>query len=247
VAEICAKISPIKALRYPVNAHQLPCDVETAEFLGAKVIKRGKDWEVQGSFSTRFSHTPGQTTWRNGRAVSYSRAENVTYVRAVGLILSPSLLVISLHGQKDAKHTAPEGCTWKIDNNGIALVRGRDDYHLETSDFLAQNPIAQILVKLETNAEKRREMECRDAAEKASAEGVFVCLADSIRAGNCRAGSLSFAQRHNLSIVKHYPALELLAQANGDSGRVKLAITAAKIRHRKEIERGYAVLAEHVA
>jgi hypothetical protein len=84
-----------------------------------------------------------------------------------------------------------------------------------------------------------------NAAEIAQNEGVFVCLADSIRAGNCKIGTLNFAERHRLDTSRHYTAIELLAQANGDAGRVRLAITAARFRHNQEMDRGYCDLSEH--
>ena len=176
--------------------------------------------------------------------MSYSRAENITYVRSIGLVKNPQTLVADLNGRKITV-TLPEGIRWDIDVNGLRAVRGRDDYHIDADDLLMADPLAQITLLLDKNAALRRETELRQAAEQAENEGVYVCLADSLRAGNCRAGSESFASRHHLDTRKHYPALELLKQANGDGQRVKLAITAAKLRHSREMAQGFALLTEH--
>jgi hypothetical protein len=238
-----AKIIPRK---YPANAHALPCGADEADALGVSVCKRGKDWTVEGSHRTSHSHTPGETTWKNGRAVGYTRAINTTTIRALAVMLSPALVRADLNGKLIAV-TAPTGCAWSLDANGLRITRGPDDYHPEGIDFLCADPTAQMLVKLEANAATRRATALRALAENAANEGIFVCLADSIRAGNCRAGSESFAARHNLHRARHYGAIELLTLANGDSARVRLAITAAKYRHAADLSRGYSMLAEHVA
>ena len=111
--------------------------------------------------------------------------------------------------------------------------------------LLRKDAVAHITSQLQANAERRNLMKAQMAAEKAQMEGVWVCLADALRAGNCKAGCLAFAERHQISASKHYPAPALLDMANGEAGRVRLAITAASIRHRKEMEQGFALLEEH--
>jgi len=238
-----AKISLTK---YPANTRVLPCGGEEADALGVLVCRRGKDWSITGSHRTSHNHSPGQTTWKNGRAVSYSRAVNTTTIRALAVMLSPRLVRADLNGRLVAI-PAPVGCAWNIDSHGLRIARGPDDYHPEGMDFLADDPAAQMLSKLEANAATRRATALRALAEQAASEGIYVCLADSIRAGNCRVGSESFAARHGLDRARHYGAPELLAIANGDGGRVRLAITAAKYRHAADLARGYSLLAEHVA
>jgi len=244
----CALGNPAKFTipTYPANACALPCGVEEAAALGVQVCQRGKDWSVKGSHLTSHTHTPGWTIWKNRRAVGYTRAENTTTIRAIVLVLSPQLVRADLNG-KPVAVLAPAGCVWNIDANGLRITKGPDDYHPEGIDFLAPDPAAQMLAKLNANADARRATALRALAEQAANEGIFVCLADSIRAGNCRAGSEAFAVRHNLDRSRHYGAPELLSIANGDDGRIRLAISAAKYRHAADLARGFSVLAEHVA
>jgi hypothetical protein len=83
------------------------------------------------------------------------------------------------------------------------------------------------------------------AVKRAEEIGVMVCLADSVRAGNCRAGSENFARNHGLDPSKHYTPAEVLAVANGQTRFVALACTAALRRTIRELDRGYSDLAEH--
>lgn len=237
----------VEAPEEPVNMEYLRISPRDADTLGAPVCRRGKDWEVVGAERTYQVHAPGETTWKNGRAVAYSRAENISYVRAVGLVLSPERVAVSLHGRPDAIYPAPEGMRWDIDEHGLRLVSARGDYHPSATDFLAQDPVAECVANLNRLADVREKAEAEARAEIAAARDVEVCLADSLRAGNCLAGSLAFAESRGLDTRRHF-APALLIRLGGDSLlRVRLAVRAAVTRHRAEMERGYSVLAEHRA
>ena len=67
-------------------------------------------------------------------------------------------------------------------------------------------------------------------------------LADSLAAGNCQAGSEQFARRHGLNPTRWYKPNELLAVANGDAQRVRLAVLAAVRRHDRLAEAGAQVI-----
>lgn len=136
------------------------------------------------------------------------------------------------------------GAAVDSDANGLRLRIGPDDYH-PSPDELRKWDVAGWVARIRTNAETRRRLAAESAAEAAEAADVWVCIADSLRAGNCRAGTEQFAARHGLSTTAHYRAPQLLGIANGDYSRVRLAVKAACIRDRAERERGYAILSEH--
>ena len=162
---------------------------------------------------------------------------------------------------------APRGYRWDIDANGLMLRKCGQasgwDYHPTASELLdARQDRGRGLVAVLKEARatrlaaereaKRREKQSRakarqeqEAIKRAEREGATVCLADSLRAGNCRAGSESWAIRHGLDARRHYTPSEILSHANGDASRVALVITAALRRHRTEMARGYADLADH--
>lgn len=157
----------------------------------------------------------------------------------------------------------PRGYRWDRDQNGVRLVSlsdSRKDYHPDSDDLRSYDArslarkisalFSQRREQARINAEHLR-LEKLSASEqtrliaKAEREGCTVCLRDSLRAGNCRAGSVAFAQWHKLDPAKHYRPSQLLRIANGDAHRVKLAVAVALRRHRHEMAAGYCLLEDH--
>jgi hypothetical protein len=158
---------------------------------------------------------------------------------------------------------APKGYHWDKDSNGLKLVYTASptrDFHPTASDLqdLTPHKMAKVVQsnwrkrrdalalkkRLEREAREKKEQEIA-AVKRAEEEGATVCLADSLRAGNCRAGTESWASRHGLNTKQHYTPSQVLSLANGDLSRVALVVTVALRRHRLEMERGYAELADH--
>ena len=146
----------------------------------------------------------------------------------------------------DKYHTlqAGKGYQWEFDANGVRLVRLSDcaDYHIDSDDIRAgRKHIISALREREENRQKQVKSAKRDAKiiKAACKYGVWVCLQDSIAAGNCKVGTESFARQHKLDISKHYRA-EQLPQNTPDSRRVALVILAAQRRQAAEMARGYA-------
>lgn len=163
---------------------------------------------------------------------------------------------------KEHRIKAPRGYRWDIDKNGLLLRAKSDrraDYHPTATELLG--PVAAIVGKLKENfatrkaaaraakakarETKAKETQRLEAIKRAETEGATVCLRDSVRAGNCLAGSVTWAQNHGLDSSRHYRPSEVLSLANGDASRVALVVTLALKRHREEMDRGFAVLEEH--
>ena len=152
---------------------------------------------------------------------------------------------------KEHRIKAPRGYRWDVDKNGLLLRAKSDrraDYHPTATELLG--PVAAIVATLKENFATRKAARAKEAQRlaairRAETEGATVCLRDSVRAGNCLAGSLTWAQRHGLDPSRHYRPSEVLSLANGDAHRVALVVTLALKRHREEMERGFAVLADH--
>jgi hypothetical protein len=224
-------------------------DQHTARKAGVKLDMRGKDARIiltRGS--SRLVSAPGETEWKNGRAVSYTRATRDNYVRSFAVIRDDQTVDYALH-TLEMRIELPAELAWDAEKNGLRAYRtdsNRDDYHPDASDLFAG--VARIVAKLEENRARRLVEEARLTAERADAEGVYICLADSLRAGNCQAASEAWMTRHGLEKNRHYAAVEILGLiGQDDPGRARLAISAAVHRHHREMERGYAELAEHVA
>jgi hypothetical protein len=144
------------------------------------------------------------------------------------------------------------GWAWHIDANGIYLAdaHGRRDYHPTAATLLECDTTAAIAELARNTDAKRREaaaMARKEAADfrRAEQEGITVCLADSLAAGNCLAGTLNWANRHGLQAGRHYTPREILAVANGDTSRVRIVLAVAVRRHRNEMRQGYSDLSYH--
>lgn len=139
---------------------------------------------------------------------------------------------------------AGKGYQWGVDSNGVHLVRLSDaaDYHPNSVDISAGRK--HIISTLRERAETRKKQATaakRDAKiiKAACKYGVWVCLKDSIAAGNCEVGTKSFAKKHGLDIRKHYRAEQLPSDAS-ESRRVALVILAAQRRQAADMNKGYA-------
>jgi hypothetical protein len=245
-----AGISPRTPLPFPSSGLPWAAEVDIGESLaarmGAKLDMRGNDARVLPTLGTSYlHHVPCETQWKNGRPVGYTRAVRDNYVTSFVILHEDGTALARLAGE-EIPLTPPEGHRFDIDHNGFRLVRLADgeDYHLNAYDLTVPWDVA--VDRLARNAIARQEERARLKAEAADAEGVWVCVADSLRGGNCREGTLQWARNHGLDPRRHYPAPDLIHRMNGDAGRVRLAISAAVHRHRREMEAGVANLADHL-
>ena len=243
--------SVAKTLGLPARAETRDVWAVGVSFAALSYTPTCKEAEVTETLGlSRRDRTPGSTEWdRKGRP-HYTRASDTSWVLSAAVLRRGVLTYWhqAPGGERERWELAPpEGVRWDRDNNGLRLVAGPDDYHPSWSEL--RGPVGPLVAALRANAERRRQVAALAAAEAADFAGVLVCLADSVRAGNCRAGSLAFAARHGLDARRHYGALELLTAAgsNGDLGRVRLAIRAAFERTRAEEAAGVCELAAHVA
>lgn len=210
------------------------------------VSVRDKD---EGRYSSR-------CTWR--------KISHQIIVRSYGYVVSGGM-VLKWHILDDRGETKSlHGYRWGRDKNGIKLfsvANSIDDFHPTTEDV--RLGAKHCIAKLKENATTRRKFakqiksnERKSKAKikqemaiirRAEREGLAVCVTDSIKAGNCLAGTLNWAARHGLQPGKHYRPSEVLKKANGDRHRVALVVAYAMRRHQLEMSRGYAELADHIA
>lgn len=215
------------------------------------VIMRGKDATMQETFRRSYGiHEAAYTEWDKKGRPRGVRAVHDNFIRSCGVVVDEGrTLEFVIHDTK-GRITLPNEYVWDVDGNGLRAVcvdSRRDDYHIDAVDLLGDHPAEMIVARLIANRTRRERFAAEHAVELAEVAGVFVCLADSLRAGNCRAGTMEFAKRHGLQSNRHYGAAELLTIANGEASRVRLAVTAARLRHEKELARGWCEIADHRA
>jgi len=218
------------------------------------VIMRGKDATIGPCFgASHGTHEAAYTDWSKGVSKPRGvRAVHDNFVRSFGVVVEGGRVLEFVVHRTIGRVELPEGYLWGRDHNGLRVYRvasAADDYHPSAADLLGWGSGApgRLVALIEANRGKREAARAAMVVEAARVAGVYVCLADSLRAGNCREGTLSFGRRHGLDPLRHYSAPDLLAMANGDASRVRLAVSAARLRHERELAAGVCVLAEHRA
>ena len=215
----------------------LAVDEIAAEALGVTVGRCGKNWAVNGcSRPSWHEHWDGETEWKNGRPRHYTRARNITHVRALACISGRSLLAL-LH-DRHLRIAAPAGYRWSYDALGIRLQSitvPDDDLHINASILL--RGAAEMVAELECSGVARRAESARVVATAEAERYAYICRADSIAAGNCTAGTDAWVAQHGLDPQRYYP-VRAIRQVAAGNGRVALAISAAVRRHEAEMAAG---------
>ena len=222
------------------GAVKVPISETTSRRVKAPINMRGKDANLYPTMRSSYGiHESGETEWKGSTPVKYTRAVHQNYVRSMALVVSPRRVEVLLHNTAFTVELPPE-YEWRTADGHLSLVRldsQRDDYHPDAGDLL--DGASHCGDVLERNREIRRRLEAERAVDIADAAGVWVCVNDSFRAGNCRSMTLDFAQRHGFNAKRHYPAKEVLIRSNGDYARVKLAVKSAMLRHQSEMDQGF--------
>jgi len=198
----------------------------------------------------------GVESVNNGR---YSRS--CTYIHWTYRILVRSCVAMTsgqltyFTDRSPRRIKAPKGWQFGADALGAYVVRrnetrGHYRYHFVGDDLYS----VSVLHRAALDHEKKQKQEKRQKQERRKREkireryrqqaielGVYVSLHDSLRAGNCAAGSKRWATAHGLDVRKKYPAevVRRIGRACGQVLQVERAIEAATDRARLELERGY--------
>lgn len=162
---------------------------------------------------------------------------------------------------------APRGWRWELDDLGIKIVKVSNtsiEIHPTASHFIGiarryKHGMGQLLelarllylqrrkLQKESRLEQLKESDFIKSIRKAQSQGMRVCLIDSLKAGNCYAGTKTFARKNGLEENLHYPPVKIyyLLQKTGDR-RIRNALVYALRRHEKEMTQGFANLCDHV-
>jgi hypothetical protein len=175
----------------PSQAVKVRVTEEWARKAGAPLNMRGYDARIIPTLRSSYGiHTEGETEWKHGQPVGYTRATHDNYVRSFAIINGRELHY-AIH-TKELHLTAPEGCTWRVDSLGFAMVAPDGfEYHPTWSDIWSRD-VEEHMVRYINIAREQR----RAVAETLpnGAEDCRVTLEDSRKAGNCVEGTLRFCQ-----------------------------------------------------
>ena len=102
-------------------------------------------------------------------------------------------------------------CSFFVQDRGLSFHAEKgyiiNNYHVKSSDAKNIKQATEYVLKIRLNAfEKQRKSELKLHKE--------VTFADSLRAGNCKVGSLNFCNKYGLNTDKSYTMRYLLSIAN---------------------------------
>jgi hypothetical protein len=132
------------------------------------------------------------------------------------------------------------GYHWAVVTDAIALVHNRTGEHYHPDNLDIEEGQRHIAAMLRAKVGKQQEIgrsKAQLAARLKRYAQVWVCLQDSVTAGNCRWGTEQYARRHQLDVSKHYRAAELPEQLT--DRQVAAAILQAAKRQQEDSRRGY--------
>jgi hypothetical protein len=256
-AALCAYTPPRIHERMYARRVAIPLGIAGDPFeIQARLTFPGrKNWDTSRPVPYRFAcgwkvHTRDHGQY--SRRCHYHRLSYTVELTSYGYLCADGSLAFRFAAKPETRITPPKGYHWDKDANGIKLASNRhpaEDYHPTAEDLLTLSP-RQLAGRVRENAATRRRAQRETAHQKAlvlraEKEGLMVCAADSISAGNCRAGTETWAKRHGLIPSKHYRPSKILAVANGDTHLAALVVAVALRRHRLEMDRGFALLSDH--
>lgn len=248
--KITGKNYPTKRPSTPAWLRKLHINDTTARAAGAKLDMRGDDSSVKPTFGLSWlDYDAPVTEWKSGRPVGYTRAKRDNYVTSFAILREDGKLDIAIAKRRVEGVEAPEGYRWDTDSHGVCLRSNAhgSECHFEARDVISYPDqwIERTVTELEENKIRRDRLKVERKAELAKTKGVHVCFRDSLRGGNCAAGTRQWVNDHNLDERKHYAADTLVDLSNGDYNMVRRALFAAVQRHEKEVEQGVCLLEDH--
>jgi hypothetical protein len=228
------------------------------ERVGKQVYSRLKNWDGRPVESLNFGAKSIRLLSNNhGRYSSRCHYNRFTYqlqVRSCGVVTARRLLWFC-HSES-GKLTAPRGWRFGRDSLGLYLARcGSTDklkrFHFTVDDIksgaagLRKLAIQHEAKQRAAAAEQRIAKRAGSMLEAARSLGVWVRIADSVKSGNCEAGTLTFASSHKLGTVAVPAAvLQRIAESAPVVQRLQIAraVSAAERRAAADLVRGYCFL-----
>lgn len=137
----------------------------------------------------------------------------------------------------ETKHVIPVGWKWVETGSGIAVQKRGDedvDYHPTRDEWdefqRGLTTVSDFCQKAIDNASKRRQFHRNELqiAELINNNLISVSIYDSIRSGNCAAGTIEYCRQHGYSTEKSGDLIHVNAKLlNKSSNRVQSAIRMA--------------------
>lgn len=216
---------------------------------------RVQNWvspQATTDLSMRCVHVRDMPQGRYSSQCRYIRYEYCGVIRSAGRHTPRRLLWFV--GQHHGTVIAGRGWRFGRDQLGLYVERSSNKdrthrYHVEADDCLAgwtqihSNAMQHIELQKQMKR-KKHSSPVRTLIKQAARLGLHVHEADSVAAGNCRAGTREFARQHQLRDLVDIRVLQLLAiTATGTlQHQIRRTIEHAARRCQTDLERGYCLV-----
>ena len=251
----------------PNNCKLIPIGSTRSNFLERIHSPRKKNYtEPEPIFGK--SNLSTNDLGRYSKSCTYKKYSYTPKIQSFGYLINPNKMYIRIDSNRGIISkivSSPYGYHFAIDTNGLKIQSNSIksmDYHFTALDFIVGNsqrqPMKEMVRKCKVNYQTRKQAKLQSAIfsddpkqvnkvlKEAERLKVQISIVDSIRAGNCLAGTQVWAMRNHLNTSNHYQIQSIfdkLDDANKD--RVKLVILRAIERTKQEIERGFSMLQDH--
>lgn len=251
-------IPPTEPLRPEDRVVVIPLGNEgyaQAKKYGKERYPRRQNWDRPEASASTYVYT--RSHGRYSRRCTFTKLSYQVCYRSCGLASTRRLLVF--FGDTRRILLAPRGWRFGRDEIGLYFVRRNETrinyrYHFNSDDCQTIAALRRAALDHEQRqrdwARQKRENQRRDKLRdklraQAQTLGVYVTIGDSIRAGNCAAGTRRWATDHGLDYRQHCRAevLRRAAEIDGSSEfQVGRAIEVATERTIDDLIRGYCTL-----
>jgi hypothetical protein len=205
------------------------------------------DCGAHSTFHRRTRWIDDQDCGRYSRRCKYTRYQYAPTMLSRGRATA-GIFVANIDGKR-YRYTAPKGWKYGTDSLGIYIRRTGETrtnyrYHMDSDDVrggLAAMRRAGIDHEAKQRTIARGAPWTSRTQKMIDTVGVWVSLADSAAAGNCRGGTRTWCQQHDIDHRRHVRAA-VLKRLVGTHFSVQRVIDTATARTAADIRRGYCVI-----
>jgi hypothetical protein len=254
----------------PRNCITIQIGTQLSSYISKIYDHKKKNYtNIQSCFKP--SHLKTNSHGRYSSRCKYERFSYTPMIQSFGYLINKSTMYFKTdtdQGIISRTIKAPRGFHFAIDHLGFKIQSNSIksmDYHFTALDLLPyainknDYKSGQLMVSIaKDNYKARKQVDLKSdlfspdpkkvnkVIKEAERLQVQISIVDSIRAGNCLAGTQVWAMRNHLSTSSHYQIQSITDKLDDENAnRVKLVILSAIERTKQEIARGYSLLQDH--
>jgi hypothetical protein len=254
----------------PRNCITIPIGTRRSSYISRIYDHKKKNYtDIQACFKP--SHLKTNSHGRYSSRCKYERFSYTPMIQSFGYMINKSTMYFRIDtddGIISRVIKAPRGFHFAIDHLGFKIQSNSIksmDYHFTALDLMPyaikknDYKSGQLMVAIaKDNYKARKQVNLKSdlfspdpkkvnkVIKEAERLQVQISIVDSIRAGNCLAGTQVWAMRNHMKTNTHYQIQAISDKLDDDNAnRVKLVILRAIERTKQEIARGYSLLQDH--